>query len=313
MPNGNEYEYVAYPKLNHVKVGFVEITSRNPHAHRELEMGIVLDGQGLLSTGGDSFELRRGSLYFINANEAHDLLSTGPEALRLAFLQVSNRFCQDYLHLFRNLELLQSDLTGFLDPEDSRELSRLLVSVLRCYLEEGDLCLLHTMNAICQLFSALLERVPYQRFAESQYQAKKRKTARLQRVADYIGSHYSERISLGELARREGVSDTHMSHFIRENMGISFQEYVNNLRLERAVQLILSETMSLTDICMECGFSDVKYMNRMFQRRFGCMPREFSRARLAGEVQKSRAGERQKYASEQEGLGWLEEYEKTDC
>ena len=310
MAGAKEYEYIAYPKLNHVKAGFVDITFRMPHIHREMEIGLVLDGSGVMTISNKKIQVGPGSIYFINANEAHDIVTGGPTDLRVAYLQISNHFCEGYLQLFRNLEVLESDLTAALSPEKGAVLEELFLNAVKAYLENGDLSMLNCMEAVCHLFRWLLENVPYRCYEESQYRSMKRKMARLTRITEYIDMHYSERIVLSDLAAREDISETYLSHFIRQNLNMSFQDYVNNLRLERAVQLILHGNMNLTDVSLECGFSDVKYMNRLFQKRFGCMPREFRLTHRTEAVQKSAETELQSYASENMGLIWLEEYQK---
>ena len=308
----SEYEHVAYPKLNHVKIGFVEIGFRNPHIHRELEMGVVLDGAARMTVSAHSMVLNRGALYFVNANEPHTVASEGSGRVRIAFLQVSNRFCQDYLHLFRNLELMWHNLTGHISADDNLALTRLLMDVFIHYMDDGDLCLLKSMNAICQLFSRLLDIVPYRRFDEAAYQARKLRTARLVRITEYISAHYTERLSLATLAEMEGVTATHLSHFIHDNLNMTFQEYVNNLRLERAVHLLVNTRLRLTDISLESGFSDIKYLNRAFLARYGCLPRDYRQPAFSGAAVSSAGGEEnQFFASDATARAWLEDYRAT--
>ena len=303
-----EYEYIAYPKLNHVKVGFVDITFRKPHIHREMEMGLVLDGFGVLNLGRRKIDIRKGSMFFINANEAHDVVTGGTSSIRIAYLQISNHFCQDYLHLFRNLEVLENDLISALPVEKREALRGLFLDVLYSYLDNSDLSLLYCMEKICRLFAWLLSNVPYRRYDESMYRSMKRKMTRLMRIVEYIDAHSSEHILLSDISKLEDISETYLSHFIRQNLNMSFQEYLNNLRLEKAVQYILWGNMNLTDISLECGFSDVKYMNRLFQKQFGCLPREFKLSHRMESVQKSMGNENQSYASENLGLTWLDAY-----
>ena len=306
MFSGSEYEYIAFPKLNHVKVGFVDIVFRRPHIHRELEMGLVLDGRASLTVNGNQFPIGRGSLYFVNANEAHDIVAEDQGRVRIVYIQISNRFCQDYLHLFRNLEVQWNDLTRRLSPQDNLTLTRLMLDVCHAYLDEGSLCLLQSMKAICQLFYQLLSTVPYRHFDEAAYQSRKRKTIRLQRITEYINEHYAEKLSLAALAEMEGVSVTHLSHFIRDNLNMTFQDYVSNLRLEKAVQLIRYTSLRLTDICLECGFSDIKYLNKAFKQQFNCLPRDYRAEYVEERVQQARDSEDQFYASERQGRAWLE-------
>ena len=54
-----EYEVVAYPKLTHVRAGVAQIVNRNTHVHRALELGLALDGDGLVRINDNSFSIHR--------------------------------------------------------------------------------------------------------------------------------------------------------------------------------------------------------------------------------------------------------------
>ena len=98
-----EYEVLAYSKLNHVKASIVQIVTRNTHVHRALELGLALEGSGQVRVGGHSFPISRGSLFFFNANEPHQIQASSQAGIKVAYLQVASSFCRDYLSCFRNL------------------------------------------------------------------------------------------------------------------------------------------------------------------------------------------------------------------
>lgn len=61
----------------------------------------------------------------------------------------------------------------------------------------------------------------------------------------------------------------YLSHFIHDNPIMTFQEYVSSMRFERALKLICNTGMYPTDISMVSGFSYVKYLSKMLEKRFG--------------------------------------------
>ena len=70
---------------------------------------------------------------------------------------------------------------------------------------------------------------------------------------------------------------------------MTFQEYLNRLRLEKALILMKDPSLYLVDICMECGFSDNKYLNQMFMKKFGCSASEYRKKRIVpGDDESSR-------------------------
>ena len=312
-PRKEEYEVLAYSKLNHVKASIVQIINRNTHVHRALELGLALEGSGQVRVGGQSFPIARGSLFFFNANEPHEIYASSQAGIRIAYLQVATSFCYEYVSSFRNLELLRNDLTAFLPHGQHRELVALMVQAMMDYMSPiSDFHGLRCICSICQLYSKLLEYVPYRQMEESAYLSKNKKMARLNRVTEYIDENYAEKITLEELARKEQVSVTYLSHFIRENLNMTFQEYISSVRFERALKLLRSSSMCLTDVSVVCGFSDVKYLTRMLESHFGMSAVQCrDKLRREAPVLLTSEEEKQTFASEELARNWLADFEKS--
>ena len=303
-----EYEVVAYPKLTHVRAGVVQIVNRNTHVHRALEMGLALEGDGLVRVNDNSFSIHPGSLFLFNSNEPHEIIASGTEGVKVAYLQVANSFCSEYVSCFRNLELLKNDLSVYLPPQQRKEIIGLMVqSLLDYFAEPGDMYGLRCVCSIGQLYSKLLSYVPYRQMTEAAYLARNKKMARLSRITEYIDTYYSEKITLEELAKSENVTKTYLSHFIHDNLNMTFQEYVSSMRFEKALKLIRNTTMCLTDISVVSGFSDVKYLSRMLEKHFG-MPAQECCTQLRSEAEKTSAVEVQTFASEALARQWISDF-----
>lgn len=299
---------VGYPKLTHVRASVVQIINRNTHVHSALELGLTLEGDGLVRVNDNSFSIHKGSLFLFNANEPHEIIASSKEGVKIAYLQVANSFCSEYVSCFRNLELLKNDLSIHLTPEQLRQATALMVQSLQDYLaENNDIHGLRCICSICQLYSCLLTYVPYRHMTEAAYLARNKKMARLSRITEYIENYYSEKITLEELARRENVTKTYLSHFIHDNLNMTFQEYVSSMRFERALQLIRNTTMCLTDVSVISGFSDVKYLSRMLEKHFG-KPAQECCTQLRAEASQTSAVEVQTFASEELARQWLTEF-----
>ena len=96
-----EYEFVRYSRLHHIKVFLNKIQYRNYHTHNAFEIFLVLDGEGTLSLQNEIIKLMPGSIIIINPYEPHEI-QTGNEAVLGLFLQVSRHFCKDYFPYFSN-------------------------------------------------------------------------------------------------------------------------------------------------------------------------------------------------------------------
>ena len=68
---------------------------------------------------------------------------------------------------------------------------------------------------------------------------------------------------------------TYLSHLFKDTLGISFQDYLKQKRFEYACNLIATTQRKILDISISSGFSDVRYLTKLFQERFGCTPKEY--------------------------------------
>jgi AraC-like DNA-binding protein len=100
--------------------------------------------------------------------------------------------------------------------------------------------------------------------------------ARHSAVLDHIATHFQDPgLNLEMVARRQGISPRYVQRLMTSS-GSSFTERVNELRLQRAFELLTEPhtgTQRISDIALEVGFSDVSHFNRLFRARFGNSPR----------------------------------------
>lgn len=97
----------------------------------------------------------------------------------------------------------------------------------------------------------------------------------MHRAIDYIKEHYNRKITLEEVARHSGYSPAYFSRIFAEEIGMSFKEYVNDLRIERSKELLLAEELPILEIGSLVGFNDQSYFCKIFKRATGVSPDVF--------------------------------------
>ncbi|MGY3696068.1 AraC-like DNA-binding protein [Bradyrhizobium sp. USDA 3240] len=106
--------------------------------------------------------------------------------------------------------------------------------------------------------------------------------ARHNAALDYITLHFQEPgLSVQTVARCQGISPRYLQRLMASS-GTSFTERLNELRLQRALELLTGShvgSQRISDIALEVGFSDVSHFNRSFRIRFGDSPRGVRLAR----------------------------------
>ena len=97
------------------------------------------------------------------------------------------------------------------------------------------------------------------------------------KAARYISDHYNEPITTKQIASITGFTPNYLSSKFRETTGIGLHEYLVFTRLHHAEKILLSTKTSITDIALQCGFSDSNYFKDAFKKMYGSSPREYKK------------------------------------
>ncbi len=97
------------------------------------------------------------------------------------------------------------------------------------------------------------------------------------RALDYISQHYTEDISLGDIAEEMGLSTFRVSHLVKASTGRSVFEHIMRMRVQKSQQLLERTSMSCAEIAHETGFCDQSYFIKQFKRSTGVTPARYRR------------------------------------
>ena len=98
---------------------------------------------------------------------------------------------------------------------------------------------------------------------------------RVQKIQEYINLHYKEEIRLNQLADMVGMTAVSFSRFFKLRTGKNLSDYLIDIRLGFASRLLVDSTMSVAEICYDCGFNNLSNFNRIFKKKKECSPKEF--------------------------------------
>lgn len=271
MGKRKELEIVRHTAMNHLEIFLLEMILRQPHGHDDLEIGILLEGGVYLFLETKPYLLKKGDIYIINRHQVHSFAQADEKNKILAF-QLGSDF---YRQLNPALAYLQFENTFIHSGVLHNRIHEKLLSCALCYFNQDSYYELRCGSWMLEVLYDILSGTHSRFTSEKESLLAQNNSLRLTRITDYISSNYSENISLQDMADREGITVYHLSHFIKKMLGISFQEYLNNVRFEHALQLVRDSDFSILDICLETGFSSSRYLNQMFEKRLGCTVREY--------------------------------------
>ena len=272
-----EFEVVSYTHMKNVNAFLVRVKERVTHVHRDIEIGYVIEGTIALRRGSEITHLKKGDLYIVNRMEPHEFLSEGNGAL-LAAIQISPKLTEGFLtsgNRYRyegnpNLRIQLAD-----EPRVFQRICGNCIELTFSYLKRAENYDFRCFSLAGSLTYQLHAELPWESLAREDYDNIKQRANRIMRITEYIDQNFTRKLLLSEIAEEESLSLTYLSHFFKDNLGMSFQEYLNRKRFEHACYLLFTTNQKILDISISSGFSDVRYFNETFTKHYGCSPREY--------------------------------------
>lgn len=97
----------------------------------------------------------------------------------------------------------------------------------------------------------------------------------IQQVSSYIQEHLAEKLTLEQVARQVHLSKSYLCRILKDELGCTFTEYTNRLRIERSKMYLHRSNMPLSEIACAVGFDDQSYFTRIFKRQVGVPPGKY--------------------------------------
>ena len=273
----SEYEFIDHPQIRYLKSFLVNIEYRNPHVHNSFELCMVLTGSIQVTSRQVRHIFAKDQIFIFNPAQPHELKAIG-EGVVILSIQLSYSLFFNYYPLIQNIVFTSENINDCLPAEAAGSIRTLMLEISYEYFARKEF---YEFRCICltnALMNCILKYVPYKVLDKAEARSANNRNMRLKRIVDYIENNYTGKLLLSDIAGTENLSLCYLSHFFKDNFNMTFQAYLNNLRFERARQLLLKTDMRIIDICMESGFSDTKYLNKMFLDTYGCTPKDYRQA-----------------------------------
>lgn len=103
-------------------------------------------------------------------------------------------------------------------------------------------------------------------------QQKRLNQERAKRVIAVLKENFAEPPPLEEIARRVGCSSFYLSRIFSQETGQTMTQYLRQIRMERAAQMLLEGKLKITSIALEVGYSSASHFSTAFHETFGCCP-----------------------------------------
>lgn len=278
------------------------------HWHKEAEILYFPDGNFQMEINMEVFDIHSECFYFINPGELHSIRSDSrepkqeyavvflPELLCSPFYDtVQSQLIQPLqngqLHFPRSVSKEHpafSDLrTIFFNITDA--FSRCsFPEILTCENEHFHLTSLRASGTVSiELADQLIIKASLLQFfatLEQHHlfsQTEKPDDHRVETIKTaitYIREHYQEKIYIRDIASFIGLNEQYFCRFFKKAIGLSPVEFLNEYRIRQAMRLLKESTVSVTDVCLECGYNNMGNFLREFRRYAGTTPLQYRKS-----------------------------------
>lgn len=260
---------------------FSNVAEEDYHKHKEMEMMLVLRGSTNCTIHHLEYEINTGDILIIDTQDLHRIHDSTDELIMLTIYIDLEKYtdkypnldytiftCEDctkdsvekHQELQNKTSLLKSHMAQIMFAQKNQPHNQSLL------FEYGD----EFIDVLVEQFQGFF--IEDMKFKTNQGKTRGVNLERLYRIVKYIYMNYDKNISLMDVANLEHLSHYYVSHLIKDSTGLSFQSFLNYIRVEHAEEYLVEGELSLTQISEFCGFSSPAYFNKCFKKWHGVTP-----------------------------------------
>lgn len=247
------------------------------HWHEFYEIELYLRGSGTTNINGKNHIIRPNTLSMVTPVDFHAIQAAPGGEIELITITFAPECIEDS-GISELLSLSRYVLTE-LDQQTSDRLAYLMRRIREEYSRNDYLNRKYAVNLICCILIELLRREKRQKD-----QREDNFSLPVQNAIYYLRVHFREPITLDDVARFGGFSSSHMSKMFREYVGVGVKEYLTELRLNHAEQLLRLSEESVTNVAEYCGFGSISHFLHVFQKKYGCSPLRYRKTMKKAEI-----------------------------
>lgn len=217
---------------------------------------IVLDGQTEYQIQGESFTVNKNDVLLFPPGIRRTAQTSRQAPWSFISILFHMDVLQDSLHMLNKPYIIWKDMADpvrplFKEASDSWTGKNVLFQIKCNYL----------ITEI--LYKLFLSAMPYHQVPH---------ISKIEKARSYIQEHFREEISIRSLADSLDMSVSYFRRLFHDAYGYSPMQYITNLRIENARDLLLSGEVNVTEAAELSGFDDIYYFSTLFKRKTGTSP-----------------------------------------
>lgn len=252
-----------------VDVKFFQGKQSVNHKHQEIELIYVLEGKVQIEVNGEIWELYKDDVIVINSRYSHSWRASEDAMVAVVIFDgelFTREIGSDYVTFWCN-----STIESAVDYKPIRAVMGNLITEYAVNMEGMNF---KKKSLLYDLMDCLLNHY----LVESKMKLEMVEEDKLMWTAlQYISNNYWRQLSLSKVASQVYMTSSTFSRYFKKHAGINFLEYLNNLRLQNALEDLLYSNKKLTDIALDHGFTNPAMFSKAFRAAYGIPPSDYKK------------------------------------
>lgn len=237
------------------------------HWHDCFEIELILNGTVTQSLNGETQTLGPGDIYLLNPTDFHSVKSNNAEVFNIMF---SESLLDE--NLLQRILSVEKNLVFHLENKEFRNAVSIISQMVDEFDNTHEYSETYIKNLLECLFIILLRKNSFA------FTATDNKVSGIRKSILFMHSHFRENPTMAETASISGFNMNYFSSLFHKVTGKTYKEYLNDLKLEYAKKLVLSGSLSISEVCFASGFNSLPNFLKTFKLRYGMSPGNMRKA-----------------------------------
>ncbi|MBE6589883.1 MAG: helix-turn-helix domain-containing protein [Ruminococcaceae bacterium] len=235
------------------------------HWHSHFLLHLFTGGDGIQEINGKPYPVSRGSVIILSPTDFHRNVIKDGQSLSFCAVKISETAFYDSVGALCALN--EFPIVTKLDGEDYETALFLFDRLIK---EQMNTALIGSEQFLSSLVDPLiiLTLRSVNTVSESAAPLKMRKALM------YVHCNFRGQIKATDVAKHIGYSPNYFSAEFKRETGIEFRKYLQDLRLDFAMNLLKFSHLNVTEVCFESGFNTLPHFSKTFKKRFGMTPEQ---------------------------------------
>lgn len=247
-------------------------TGHESHEHKFYELEVTLLGDGAQTINGTTHPMRRGEVHIIRPGDVHSFQTDG--SLKTFMVQFSSKcVAADIADIIEEFGRADRALITYLSNDECDAFENICKAL--DVLQSRDCDIEPEMSY--KLINVLLM------FFYSSFDKRKRTKSRtdgdsrdkIQQMLDWMQMNYRTRINADDIAKQFHFNTAYLRRLFKERVGVSIMQYLKELRLEYAKNLLLTTKLKISEICDRSGYGSMPTFISDFKQKYRYAPLSF--------------------------------------